>query len=73
MITIYLSTQFITIIILKLQFKTFFFYLTERSVKYTTESCVKGKDHDEQQAMILHKKEVRGKISTFKKGEFQKD
>ena len=50
-----------------------FFFFTERSVKYTTESCVKGKDHDEQQAMILHKKERRAKIPTNpKKSDFQK-
>ena len=44
----------------------------ERNVKYTTESCIKGKDHDEQQAIRLITKERRDKLPTdFNKKDFK--
>ena len=46
----------------------------ERNVKYTTESCIKGKDHDEQQAIRLITQERRDKLPTdFNKKDFKDD
>ena len=49
----------------------FVLFLTERNVKFTTESCIKGKDHDEQQAIRLITQERRDRLPTdFNRGDF---
>ena len=47
-------------------------FVTERNVKFTTEACIKGKNHDEQQAIRLITQERRDNLPTdFNKKDFK--
>ena len=49
-------------------------FVTERNVKFTTEACIKGKNHDEQQAIRLITQARSDKIPTgFSKKDFKDD